>query len=74
MIFEKIRNIICEQLGVEEEKVTLNTSFEDLGVDSLDLFQIVIEIEEEFNIQIEEPEAIKTVEDAVNFVQERAAE
>lgn len=74
MIFEKIRNIICDQLGVEEEKVTLNTSFEDLGVDSLDLFQIVIEIEEEFNIQIEEPEAIKTVEDAVNFVQERAAE
>lgn len=74
MIFEKIRNIICDQLGVEEEKVTLNTSFEDLGVDSLDLFQIVIEIEEEFNIQIEEPEAIKTVDDAVNFVQERAAE
>lgn len=74
MVFEKIRNIICEQLGVEEEKVTLNTSFEDLGVDSLDLFQIVIEIEEEFNIQIEEPEAIKTIEDAVNFVQESGVE
>lgn len=74
MVFEKIRNIICDQLNVEEEKVTLETSFEDLGVDSLDLFQIVIEIEEEFNIQIEDAEAIKTVSDAVNFVQERAVE
>lgn len=74
MIFEKIRNIICEQLGVEEEKVTLDTSFEDLGVDSLDLFQIVIEIEEEFNLQIEDAEAIKTVSDAVAFVEERSAE
>ncbi|WP_315117112.1 acyl carrier protein [uncultured Clostridium sp.] len=74
MIFEKIRNIICDQLNVEEEKVTLETSFEDLGVDSLDLFQIVIEIEEEFDIQIEDAEAIKTVSDAVNFVQERAVE
>ncbi|MEW9096803.1 MAG: acyl carrier protein [Clostridiaceae bacterium] len=74
MIFEKIRNIICDQLNVEEEKVTLETSFEDLGIDSLDLFQIVIEIEEEFNVQIEDAEMIKTVSDAVNFVQERAVE
>ncbi|MBU5486357.1 acyl carrier protein [Clostridium sp. MSJ-11] len=74
MIFEKIRNIICDQLNVEEEKVTLETSFEDLGVDSLDLFQIVIEIEEEFNIEIEDAESIRTVSDAVNFVQKRAVE
>lgn len=74
MIFEKIKNIIVEQLNVEEEGLTLETSFEELGVDSLDLFQIVIEIEEEFNLQIEDAEAIKTIGDAVKFVESRIEE
>jgi len=68
-IFEKVRSIIAKQLGLEEGKATLTTTFEDLGGDSLDLFNIVIEIEEEFGIQIEDPEAIKTVRDAVDFVE-----
>jgi len=67
-IFEKVRGIIAKQLGLEEVETTLTTTFEDLGVDSLDLFRIVIEIEEEFGIQIEDPEAIKNVKDAVDFV------
>ncbi|SHI65874.1 acyl carrier protein [Clostridium amylolyticum] len=72
MIFEKVRGIIVEQLNVEEDKVTLETSFEDLGVDSLDLFQLIIEIEEEFKVQIEDAESIKTVGDAVKYVENNA--
>lgn len=72
MIFEKVRGIIVEQLNVEEDKVTLETSFEDLGVDSLDLFQLIIEIEEECKVQIEDAESIKTVGDAVKYVENNA--
>lgn len=68
MIFEEIREVICEQLEVEEDKVTLETTFEDLGADSLDLFQVVIEIEEKYGIQLEEAEKIKCVKDAVEYV------
>ena len=71
MIFEKIKGVIVEQLGVEEDEVKLETSFEDLGVDSLDLFQIIIELEELFNVRIEEAENIKTVEDAVNYIESK---
>lgn len=71
MIFEKIREIICEQLGVEESEVTLETTFEDLGADSLDLFQVVIEMEEEFKIQLEDAEKIKSVKDAVEYVESK---
>ena len=69
MIFEKIKSVIVDQLGVEEEEVNLETSFQDLGVDSLDLFQIIIELEEEFGVQIEEAEKIKTVKDAVEYIE-----
>ena len=69
MVFEKIRAIIAEKLGVQESDVKLETSFEDLGVDSLDLFQVIIEIEEEFDIEIEDAETIKTVKDAVDYVE-----
>ncbi|GLC29866.1 acyl carrier protein [Clostridium omnivorum] len=74
MVFEKIKKVIVDQLGVEESEVELTTSFEDLGVDSLDLFQIIIELEEEFSIQIEDAESIKTVEDAVKYVEEKTGE
>ncbi|MFL0248626.1 acyl carrier protein [Candidatus Clostridium stratigraminis] len=71
MIFDEIKKVITSQLGIEEDEVKLETSFEDLGVDSLDLFQIIIELEEKFNIQIEDAESIKTVQDAVKYVEER---
>ncbi|MCI6190742.1 MAG: acyl carrier protein [Clostridium sp.] len=70
MIFEEIRDVICEQLEVEPEKVTLETTFEELGADSLDLFQVVIEIEDKYGIQLENAEKIKTVKDAVDYVTE----
>ena len=70
MIFEEIREVICEQLEVEPEKVTLETTFEELGADSLDLSQVVIEIEDKYGIQLENAEKIKTVKDAVDYVTE----
>jgi len=60
-IFEKIRNIIAKQLGLKADEISLSTTFEDLGVDSLELFRIVIEIEEDFGIQMEDPEMRRTV-------------
>lgn len=70
MLFEEIREVICEQLEIEKEEVTLDTTFEELGADSLDLFQIVIELEEKYGIQIEEVEGLKTIRDAVKYVEE----
>ena len=70
MVFEKIKKVIVDQLGVEAETITMDTSFsDDLGADSLDLFQIIMELEEEFEIQIEDAEGIKTVGDAVKFIE-----
>lgn len=69
MIFEQIREVVCEQLGVDESEVKLETTFEELGADSLDLFQVVIEIEEKFGIQLEDAESIKSIKDAVEYVE-----
>jgi len=69
MLFEEIREVICEQLGIEKDEVKIETTFEDLGADSLDLFQIVIELEEKYDIQIEEVEGLKTIKDAVDYVE-----
>ena len=74
MIFEKIREIVVEQLGVNEEDVKLETRFiEDLEADSLDLLQVIMELEDAFDVKVEEVENIKTVADAVNFI-EKATE
>ncbi|SFA77191.1 acyl carrier protein [Clostridium frigidicarnis] len=71
MVFEKIKEIIVEQLGLNEDDVKVETTFEELGVDSLDLFQIIIELEESFNIQIEDAENLKTVSDAVKYIESK---
>lgn len=73
MVFEKIKKVVCEQLGVSEDEVKLETTFEDLGADSLDLFQVVIELEEEFNIQLEDAENMKSIKDAVTYVEAKLA-
>ena len=72
MEFEKIRQIIAEQLGKEENEITMETNFsDDLGADSLDLFQIISELEEAFDMEFpqDDLEKIKTVGDAVNYIQ-----
>lgn len=71
MEFEKLQNIIAEVLSVDAEEITLNTTFvDDLGADSLDIFQIIMGIEEEFDIEIptEAAEKILTVGDAVDQI------
>ncbi|PTQ84311.1 acyl carrier protein [Trichococcus patagoniensis] len=75
MTFEKIQAIIVEQLDKEVEEVQLATNFrEDLDADSLDLFQIINDIEDEFDIKIESDEGINTVEDLVKYVEAQLAE
>ena len=69
--FEKLKKIIAEVLNVDEEEITMDTTFvDDLGADSLDIFQIIMGIEEEFDIEIanEDAEHIVTVADAVELI------
>lgn len=69
MTFEKVRAIICEELGVEESEVALSTRVvEDLEIDSLGMLDLDMLIEDEFGIRIEDLEGIKTVEDIVNYI------
>ena len=77
MEFEKIKAIITEQMSISEDKITLDTSLsDDLGADSLDIFQIISELEEEFNIEFtnEAAERIKTVADAIEYIKEHTGE
>ena len=70
MVFEKIREIIAVQTGKDVDEITLETNVkEDLDADSLDLFQIINDIEDEFDVSVEDPESIVTVKDAVDFVE-----
>ena len=69
--FEKVRDIVVEQLGVEPDEVAIDSTFiDDLGADSLDTVELVMAFEEEFNIEIPDDaaEKIQTVGDAVNFI------
>ena len=76
--FERIRGLIVEQLGVEENEVTMNASFvDDLNADSLDLVELIMGIEEEFskdgtNLEIsdEDAEKIRTVQDAIDYLRD----
>ncbi|HFI0352920.1 TPA: acyl carrier protein [Streptococcus suis] len=70
-VFEKVQEIIVEELGKEAEEVTLTTTFEDLDADSLDLFQVISEIEDAFDIQIDTEEGLTTVGDLVVYVEEK---
>lgn len=76
MEFEKLKKIIAEVLNVDEEEITMETTFvDDLGADSLDVFQIIMGLEEEFDIEIpnEEAESIVTVGDAVEKIKNAMA-
>ncbi|GAV24991.1 acyl carrier protein [Carboxydothermus islandicus] len=73
-VFERVKKIIVDQLGVEEDEVTLEASFiDDLGADSLDIVELIMAFEEEFELEIpdEDAEKIRTVGDAVNYIQDR---
>ncbi|WP_047981302.1 acyl carrier protein [Ornithinibacillus contaminans] len=71
-VFDRVKEIIVDKLDVEESKVTMEASFkEDLEADSLDVVELVMELEDEFDMEIadEEAEKINTVGDAVNYIQ-----
>lgn len=71
--FEQVKKIVVEQLGVEPDEVQMSSTFvDDLGADSLDIVELIMAFEEEFNIEIpdEKAEKIKTVEDVVKYIDE----
>lgn len=77
MEFEKLKKIIAEVLNVDPDEITMDTTFQDdLGADSLDVYQIIMGIEEEFDIEIpnEEAEKIVTVGDAVEQIKKAVSE
>ena len=72
--FDKVRDIVVEQLGVEADDVTIDSTFiDDLGADSLDIVELIMAFEEEFNIEIpdEAAEKIKTVQDVVSYIDQQ---
>ena len=70
-VFEKVQEIIVEELGKDASEVTLESTFDELDADSLDVFQVISEIEDEFDIQIETEEGLNTVGDLVAYVEEK---
>lgn len=73
MVFEKVRSILCDQLDVSEETVTMESSIaEDLGADSLDVVDLIMSLEDEFDLEVpdEQVENVKTVGDLVKFIEQ----
>lgn len=74
MIYEKIKTVLAEQTGIDASEITMESTFtEDLNIDSLDMVELVMELEEEYGIEIDEDDAdkIKTIGDVVNYINER---
>jgi acyl carrier protein len=74
--YERVRSIVSERLGVDEDKVTMDAEFiGDLNADSLDLVEVIMAMEQEFDTEIkdEDAENIRTVADAVKFIEEHAS-
>ncbi|MGT2888153.1 acyl carrier protein [Streptococcus didelphis] len=68
-VFEKVQEIIVEELGKEAEEIKMDTTFDDLDADSLDVFQVISEIEDAFDIQVETEDGLNTVGDLVAYVE-----
>jgi acyl carrier protein len=77
MIFEKVKDIVAEQLGVDLEEINMESSFvDDLGADSLDIVELIMALETEFDLEIpdEDAEKISTVSDVVNYIKNHTEE
>lgn len=77
MIFEKVRSIIAERLSLDEDEIKLDSHFaDDLGADSLDVVELIMALEEEFDIEIpdEDAEKVSTVQNVVEYITKRVEE
>ncbi|MEA4853398.1 MAG: acyl carrier protein [Christensenella sp.] len=70
MIYEKIAGIISDKMDIDVDDITMDATFESLKIDSLDMVEIVMDIEEEFDVSIEEAENLKCVADLVKFIED----
>jgi acyl carrier protein len=73
MVFEKVAKILADYKGCEEDDIKLETSLEELGLDSLDTVELIMSFEEEFEISIEADESLKTVNDIVSLIESKLA-
>ena len=71
MVFDRIRDIMVEQLSTEGSELGKDTSFEELGVDSLDIVELTMALEEEFEIEITVDEAMRTIGDLVDYIESK---
>ncbi|MDU2693665.1 MAG: acyl carrier protein [Intestinibacter bartlettii] len=72
-MFEKIQEMMVESLSLEKDDIKLESTFESLEIDSLDVFELVTEIEEEFDIEIEDAENLRSVQDLVAYIEGKVA-
>ncbi len=75
MIFEKIKQLIAEQMGIDESKITMNSDIvKDLGADSLDIVEMLMKVEAEWDIVVDDAdvEGLKTIEGVVNYIEKHA--
>ena len=72
-MFEKIQEMMVESLSLEKDDIKLESTFESLEIDSLDVFELVTEIEEEYDIEIEDAENLKSVQDLVAYIEGKVA-
>lgn len=72
-MFEKIQEMMIESLSLEKDDIKLDSTFKSLEIDSLDVFELVTELEEEFDIEIDDAENLKSVQDLVTYIEEKVA-
>ncbi|MBQ4109631.1 MAG: acyl carrier protein [Clostridia bacterium] len=72
MTFEKVQALLADHLEIEESEITMETTFEDLGVDSLDTVEIMMEMEDEFGIELKPAEVGKSVKELVEYIDSKA--
>ena len=73
MTFEKVRELLAAHLEMEESEITMETTFEDLGVDSLDTVEIMMEMEDELGVEINPQEAGKSVKELIDYIDSKQA-
>ncbi|MGB4588791.1 MAG: acyl carrier protein [Clostridiaceae bacterium] len=74
MILERVQAVLAKELSLNAGDILLESNFEDLGIDSLDLVELIMQLEDEFDIAIDEAEKLKTVNDVVEYISSKVSE